>query len=178
LIKGLLNIPSFLSLDETTRYENNPRSKPHYGCRLYLLDTEAEAVRILYESGPMNEDVKGVISLKQDVETLSRFEMRPGWNVKEDGFPFLFEGSTYAGGFAGPPLMPSEFRTGDLVVAECTVQGYNFNGREGYTLGLCSLFKIESGTGELPADTVEGATQETLFTAETPRRMRAPRLVH
>jgi hypothetical protein len=112
------------------------------------------------------------------VEILSKFEMRLGWNVKEDGFPFLFEGSLYAGGFAGPPLMPSEFRTGDLVVAECTVQGYNFNGREGYTLGLCSLYKIESGTGELPADTVEGASQETLFAAETPRYMRAPRPVH
>jgi hypothetical protein len=64
LIKGLLNVSSFLTLDEATRYEDNPRSKAHYGCRLYLMDIEAEAVRVLYKSGPMNEDVKGVISLK------------------------------------------------------------------------------------------------------------------
>jgi hypothetical protein len=77
LIKGLLNILSFLSLNETTCYENNPRSKPYYRYRLYLLDIEAEAVRILYESRLINKDVKGVISLKQDIETLSRFKIRP-----------------------------------------------------------------------------------------------------
>jgi len=109
LIKGLPNIPSFLSLDKTTRYEDNPRSKPYYGYRLYLMDIEAKAVCILYESRLINEDVNRVISLKQDIETLSRVKIRPGWNVKEDSFSFLFEGSTYIGGFTGPLLMPSEF---------------------------------------------------------------------
>jgi len=66
-----------LSLDKTTHYKDNPRSKPYYGYRLYLIDIEAKAVRILYESGLMNEDINRVISLKQDIETLSRVKIRP-----------------------------------------------------------------------------------------------------
>ncbi len=177
LIQGFLDTSGFFSLDETNRFEDNPKSKEHYGCRLYLMDKEAEAVRRLYEAGPMTEDVKGSISLKQDVETLARVSTRPDWDVRTDGFPFLYEGSLYAGGLAGPPLIPDDFHTGDLVVAEFTLQGYSFNGREGYTLGLCSLYKIESGTGSLPAEVTDGANQDTLFAAETPRRMRAPRPV-
>ena len=77
LIKGLLNILSFLSLDKTTYYKDNPRSKPYYRYRLYLIDIEAKAIHILYESGLINKDVNRVISLKQDVETLSRVKIRP-----------------------------------------------------------------------------------------------------
>ena len=42
------------------------------------MDIEVKAVRILYESRLMNEDVNRVISLKQDMETLSRVKIRPG----------------------------------------------------------------------------------------------------
>jgi len=177
LIQGYLDTSGFYSLEETNRYEDNPKAKAHYGCRLYLMDKDAAAVRRLYETGPMAEDMKGSISLKQDVGTLARVSTRPNWDVQTDGFPFLYEGSLYAGGLAGPPLMPNEFHTGDLVVAEFTIQGYSFNGREGYTLGLCSLYKIESGSGVLPVDVTDGPSQDTLFAAETPRRMRAPRPV-
>jgi len=78
LIKGLLNVLSFLTLNKTTCYKDNPRLKPHYRCRLYLMDTEAKALWRLYKSRLINKDIKGLISLKQDVETLSRVKMRPG----------------------------------------------------------------------------------------------------
>jgi hypothetical protein len=176
LIQGVLQITDFLALDETHCYEGN-ESKAYYGCRLYLYNTEADAIQKLYQSGPRKEDMKGFLSLRQNVATLSKAKMGSDWNVEKDGFPFLFDGSTYAGKDADP-LKPSDFQTGDVVVAECTVQGYKFGAREGYSLGLCSLYKIESGTGEMPSNTVDGATQESLFAAETPRRMRAPRELH
>ena len=78
LIKGLLNVLSFLTLNETTCYKDNPRLKPHYKCRLYLMNIDAKALYILYKSGLINKDMTGLISLKQDVETLSRVKIRPG----------------------------------------------------------------------------------------------------
>ena len=44
LIKGLLNVLSFLTLNKTTYYKDNPRLKPYYRYRLYLIDIEAKAL--------------------------------------------------------------------------------------------------------------------------------------
>jgi hypothetical protein len=76
LIKGVLNVLSFLTLNKTTCYKDNPRLKPYYKYRLYLI--KAKALCIFYKSRLINKDIKGVISFKQDVETLSRVKIRPG----------------------------------------------------------------------------------------------------
>lgn len=180
LIQGYLSADGFNSLEEVNRFGDNPDAKATYGCKLYLMQAEEDALRTLYQHGPLRGNLEGSITLKQGALVLAGAPtLRPGWDVHKDGFPFLYDGSQYAGQETDqlPLLMPTDFNTGDLVVAEFTVQGWKMGSREGYSLGLCSLYRIEPGTGTLPGNVGGATSQDTLFAAETPRRVRAPRPV-